>query len=184
MYYKLKEAYDNVYSMGKKPNLGEVELDQGWAIDPKELPSKLEFSIDYSEDDPFPDYVTFSHAMLLSQRFIDLLIGAGVDNLQLFPVELTNDHDGVVYTNYSICNIVGLVKCADMSKSVYDSIDEHMHMFDELAIDLSKTNGALLFRLAESRSCVMLHKTVCEYILNNDTVPETSGYDWDKLDCS
>ena len=110
--------------------------------------------------------------------------GAGVDNLQVFPITLTNDHDGSVYDNYSICNIVGLISCVDLSRSKYQPIMDGMYMFEEIAIDLSKTNGALLFRLAESRREIIVHHSVCNYIVDNDPDSETDGYDWDELVCN
>ena len=184
MYCRLKKAYDNNYSEGQVTDLGEVRLNQGLAIDPKLLPASLIFSIDFSESGTFPDYIRFSHALVLSQRFIDLLRGAGVDNLQVFPITLTNDHDGVVYNNYCICNIVGLISCADLAGSKDEPVMDGMYMFEEIAIDLSKTNDVLLFRLAESRREIIIHYSVCNYIIDNAPDPGTEGFDWDELVCN
>ena len=81
-------------------------------------------------------------------------------------------------------NTVGVIACADLGRSKYQAIMHGMAVFEELAIDLNRAKGALLFRLAEDRSRVIIHNSVCNYLLDNDPSPETEGYDWDKLVCT
>jgi hypothetical protein len=91
------------------------------------------------------------------------LTAAGVDNLQYFDAVLVNPATGEQHTNYKAYNIVGLVACAEMdaselagtSESTVGSVD-----FRSLVIDESKTGGALLFRLAEDVSAVVVHEQV------------------------
>lgn len=181
MYCRLIKAYDNVYSQGKSPDLGGVYLKQGILLEQNLLPESMSFSIDYSEGGTFPDYINVSGALLCSQRFIDLLKRAGVDNIQTFPVALTNDYDGMIYDNYCICNIVGLVSCADLSTSSYTHVMDDLYIFEKLVIDTDKIHSELLFRLKEDPTIIIIHASVCNYIVDHELEPETEGFDWEEL---
>lgn len=91
------------------------------------------------------------------------LRGAGVDNIQGFDAVLVNPATGERHADYKAYNIVGVVACADMQKSelmgtstsTMGDVD-----FAALVIDESKTGGALLFRLAENVSAIVVHEQV------------------------
>ncbi len=93
----------------------------------------------------------------------EALAKAGVDNIQYFDALLKDPASGAEYPNYKAYNIVGLVACADMaasqrmgiSNSTMGDVD-----FASLVIDESKTGGALLFRLAENVSAIVVHEAV------------------------
>lgn len=56
---------------------------------------------------------------VMRNDLIDALIGAGVDNIELFDAILKNTRTGNEYKNYKAFNIVGLVSAVDMGKSVF-----------------------------------------------------------------
>jgi len=85
----------------------------------------------------------------MSQKCLDLFEGAGVDNLQTFPAIIKSETDGTVWDNYFAVNVLGLISCADLSKSTYTEIMPGSYRFRELAIYPEKAKGALLFRLQE-----------------------------------
>lgn len=95
------------------------------------------------------------------------LEAAGVSNIQYFDAALSNPLTGEVRNDYKAFNIVGLVACADMaasqmmgtSSSTMGDADFH-----SLVIDESKTGGALMFRLAENISAIVVHKQVRDAI--------------------
>lgn len=159
---------------------------------PDELPSTLSLidgtTINESIDNPFvfktkategdilPDFWGSSFPAM-SEKFVTLLEEAGVDNLQKFPAVVKSEIDGTVWDNYFLVNILDLIECADLSNSDYDEIFPGNYDFDDLAIDAEKAEGALLFRLQESPSTIIIHKTVGKYIMENDPDEELVGWD-------
>jgi len=90
---------------------------------------------------------------------VAILIEAGVDNLQAFPAVLV-DPSGKEIDGYKAVNIVGLVKCADLSKSQYDDITGTGLMamgFRKLVIDEAAAAGHAFFRLAEAVASIIVH---------------------------
>jgi hypothetical protein len=95
------------------------------------------------------------------------LRGAGVDNIQYFDAVLKDPGTGADHRNYRAYNIVGLVACADMVASKRMSTGSGTMGdvdFESLVVDESKTGGALLFRLAENVSAIVVHDKVKEAI--------------------
>ncbi|MBK6694609.1 MAG: hypothetical protein IPG50_20725 [Myxococcales bacterium] len=87
----------------------------------------------------------------------------GVDNIQYLDAVLKNPDTGAEYRDYKAYNIVGLVACADLVASRYlggGSGSPGDLGFESLVIDESKTGGALLFRLAENASAIVVHEKV------------------------
>lgn len=104
--------------------------------------------------------LVFSDAMLAA------LDEAGVDNLDAYDAIIVDPSDGREYTGYKVVNIVGLISCADLSRSNHTAhgiplIDVD---FDSLTIDASKAHGALMFRLAENVAGIVVHQRVRRYL--------------------
>lgn len=100
---------------------------------------------------------------MMSQALADLLISAGVDNLELFPAILKNNQTGQAYP-YQIYNVIGLVATMDLQGSDYETYKNAEPMGDttihELALDESRIPNLLLFRLAENLSTIMVHESI------------------------
>ncbi|MBI2268872.1 MAG: hypothetical protein HYU69_00785 [Bacteroidetes bacterium] len=93
----------------------------------------------------------------------EALVRVGVDNIQYFGAVLVNPVDGKRYTNYKAYNIVGLVACADMASSKpvnMLTMGPSATFFESLVIDESKAGDALLFRMAENISAIVVHEKV------------------------
>ncbi len=60
-----------------------------------------------------------SSFLAMSKRFLELLQQAGIDNFQIFPIIIKSEEGGVVWDNYFGVNILGLISCANLSKSTY-----------------------------------------------------------------
>jgi hypothetical protein len=87
---------------------------------------------------------------------------AGVDNIEAFAAEL-HPSSGQPVSGYQAVNILGLVKCADMSKSEFDDVGGTGLIavsFRKLVIDESAAKGMLFFRLAESVASIIVHENV------------------------
>jgi len=104
-----------------------------------------------------------SGILLLEDRMVSALSTAGVDNLDLYDAVIRDPMTGRSFDNYKAVNIVGAVACVDLAKSTYAApsgtpiIDAD---FDEVEIDETKTNGLLMFRLAEAVNGIVVHKKV------------------------
>lgn len=117
-----------------------------------------------------PDYEGNPKAMyaaeaipVVRQDVVDAMARAGVDNIQYFDAVLKNPATGAEYTNYKAYNIVGLVACADMAASQLMGISDSTMGdvdFAALVIDEAKAGDALLFRLAENVSAIVVHEKV------------------------
>jgi hypothetical protein len=104
-----------------------------------------------------------SEAPIMREDLLDALKSSGVDNLQLFAAILKDPKTKQEYTNYKAVNVIGLVAAADMAKSTTMGLPNPAlfgQTFDSLTIDEKKAGGALLFRLKESASAIVVHDRV------------------------
>lgn len=87
----------------------------------------------------------------------------GVDNIDAYPLVVRNKVTGEEIEGFSAINIIGLVSAADPSATEY-SVDNPSRLIDadidRLTIDPARTGGALLFRLAEAVTGVVVHERV------------------------
>lgn len=113
---------------------------------------------------------------IMSEKFVSILQEAGVNNLQLFPAIIKSEVDGTVWENYFGVNILGLISCADFQKSEYAEIMPGHFKFRELAIHLDKTKDALLFRLQEDSTTIIMHKSVGRHIKSQDPNKTLKGW--------
>ena len=134
------------------------------------------FTTKAESGDTIPDYWD-GGVPIMSERFVKLIEDAGVDNIEKFPAIVKSINDSTIWSGYYAINIIGMVKCADLNKSTYTEIFPDNYDFEELAIVASKAHGALLFRLQESPSTIIIHKSVGKHILKNDPDEELIGWD-------
>ena len=120
---------------------------------------------DLDENDPWPSFVEVP-VPFLSKHTYEVLLAAGVNNIDVYPVEISHP-DGTIAPesdNYSVFNLLGAVAAVDLAKTVYDpstQVASSMKMsFDSLSIDEAKAKGHLMFRLAESLSTIVVHESV------------------------
>lgn len=115
-----------------------------------------------AEGEPKPMY--YAEAVpVMRDDVAATLRAAGVHNIEYFDAVLKDPDNGREYTDYKAYNIVGLVACADMTASrLMDSNESDLldMDFESLVIDESRTGGALLFRLAENVSAIVVHEQV------------------------
>ena len=177
MYYSLINniRYESNIVIREPNNLpAEVSFISGKVIT---IPIKtpLEFTTNAVQGDKIRDFLRGS-ITLASKRFLDILQGAGVDNLQVFPVVIKSEKDKTTWDNYYAVNVLGAISCADLERSEYDEIMPGHYIFDELAIDAAKAKGALLFRLHEHTPTILMHFNVGKYISSQD--PDKTLLGW------
>lgn len=108
---------------------------------------------------PLGDY--YASSCLMSERLVAILERAGVDNLQRFAVELVDELTGEVRRDFWCVNVVGMVACADMSRSNAAEFGES-YVFYDLALDARKTHDLRMFRVAESLINVLIHESIVD----------------------
>ncbi|WP_167509545.1 imm11 family protein [Corallococcus llansteffanensis] len=106
--------------------------------------------------------------LLMTRRLHAALLAAGVGNLDVYDAVISHAARDFVSLEYVVCNLVGVVSAANMNESavIGGSRDGLIDTdFESVSIDESKTRGALMFRLAENTSAVVVHASVKEYLL-------------------
>lgn len=139
------------------------------------IDNPMVFTTDAKAGDTLRDFFDASYP-IISKRFLDLLTNSGVDNLQIFPAIVKSEIDGTIWDDYFSINILGLISCADLSKSTYSEIMPGHYRFKELAINAEKAHGALLFRLKEHSPTIIMHRSVGRYIKEHD--PDKTLLGW------
>lgn len=154
-------------SLGNVPDFEDVSWIRGERID-AELPVPIEIDLDTEEGDVLVPMFD-EGILLMSLPMIAALHEAGVDNLQLFDVVIHDRGSGRDYMDFKAVNIVGTIACADLEGSDYESFGEPIIDvdFDSLAIDPSRTGGALMFRLAECLTGIVVHERVKQQLEQN-----------------
>ena len=109
----------------------------------------------------------YKGVLLMSDALIAALQSAGVSNLELFDAILTDETNHREYSNYKLVNIVGAIAAADLAQSAHTPHGKPLFDvdFDSLVIDEKKTRGALMFRLAENVSGIVVHESVKDAVL-------------------
>lgn len=90
----------------------------------------------------------FGTARLMSDALCEVVRDAGVDNLELYDAVLKAKDGSVQYTGYKAFNLIGMVSAAALAP----------------AADPVKTEGLLMFRLAQYPPAVIVHARVREAI--------------------
>jgi hypothetical protein len=93
---------------------------------------------------------------IMSRRLHEVLLGAGVDNLEVFAAHLVNSN-GDVDDGFVAFNIVGLVAATTIRTT--SSID----LLDGFTVDAAKA-GPLMFRLEEACNTIVVHHSVRQAI--------------------
>lgn len=179
MYFQL--TIDKFYDFGiEEPKDLPLELDfSNGSLITEAIQEHIVFSTNASKGDQLPDFWD-SSIPAVSKRFVELLEGAGVNNIQKFPAIVKSEEDETIWDGYFAVNILGVIACADLNKSDYTEIFPGSYSFNELAIDARKANGALLFRLEEDPSIILIHKSVGKYIAQMD--PDDTLVGWDAVE--
>lgn len=115
-----------------------------------------------NEDSELMPY--FGAEPVMSNEFYQALVEAGVDNLDAYDCILRSEDGKVEYKGFKAVNIIGVIRATGAgTEFTGDSrlIDASM---DKVSIDADKTFGALMFRLAENLSTVVVHERVKRYI--------------------
>ncbi len=109
---------------------------------------------------------------LMVDALVNALRECGVNNLDLYTAVIAETRTGKQYKNYKAVNIIGLVQCVDMGKSIHSSLgltgdtSDDVLFFKKLVLDEGKARASklLMFRIAENPSVILVHKNVKEHL--------------------
>jgi len=128
-------------------------------------PQPVKVWIDEGESGWLKEYNDATVA-LMSRRLAQALVQAGVSNIEFYEAVVEDFETGEVHRDHLAFNLIGVVAAADLGRSVYQALDGPVISvdFDSLALDEAKAQGALMFRLAEAVTGVVVHDRVKQAI--------------------
>ncbi|WP_164017820.1 imm11 family protein [Pyxidicoccus trucidator] len=161
MYYRLRPTpvLEGVYDV-RRPHL-DAEWLSGRPFSVA-LPNPLEIELDDRFGTRMAD-IFIDGILVMSDRLVAAIQRAGVTNLQTFPAVLNDAQRGLRLPGFQAVQILGTLKAADPKKSIAydpDDIGRDIVGFDKLVIDPKAARGALMFRLLESASTIIVHERV------------------------
>jgi hypothetical protein len=113
------------------------------------------------EKEPLLDY--FGTPAVMSNRFYQVLVDAGVDNLDVYDAILEGKDGKTRHEGFKAFNVIGLVSATDMQKTEFSPENDSRLIdasIDSLVIDPKKAGGLLMFRLAEYCAAVIVHESL------------------------
>jgi hypothetical protein len=175
MYFEFLHSTKSDCNVVKDPKFDDPKIifSQGRLIG-SDIQGPVKFPVDCTAANPPTD---FAGAIIpvMSNRLIKALQDIGVDNLQCFPAVLINEDTGDKWSEYQAVNIIGLIACADFSKSYFGEIGGGLYDFDQLVVDPTKIMGQIFFRLEEDPTTIIAHKKIGDHLYGK-TTPEMTGF--------
>jgi len=142
-----------------------ASIDDDWLygarfVEPPSTPIEVCIIPGYEKAD-LMDY--FGTPQIMSDKFHQVLVNAGVDNLDVYNAILTSENSKIQYRGFKAFNVIGLVSATDFKKTVFSSHNKSLSIdasIDRLAIDSTKAAGRLLFRLAEYSGAIIVSEVL------------------------
>lgn len=139
------------------------DLDVSWSLGTKikaRIPTPIRCTLDPASGTDMPD-AFFWKIPLFSDRLVEVLTTAGVDNLDTYDAEVVNPKSRQVRADYKATNVVGKVECVDMKKSAFDERSQFpLIEFSKVVINPKKVGRAKMFRLAENPRFLIVSEQV------------------------
>jgi len=162
-------------------DLPDTDGDEDWLSGcrfktPPSEPVIVEIRKGYERADLLPYFGT---PPVISNAFHQVLLDAGVDNLDVYDAVLRSEDGSVEYSGFKAFNVIGLVSASDLSKTSFSSDNPSRFIdasIDSLSIDNNKARGALFFRLAEYVGAVIVHEKV-KRIIEAKALPHVIFYE-------
>lgn len=172
MYFRLDcELNRNAGLIMKKGNLSALLLD-GKSVKADTLKLPWPLLLKHTRPDPLQMADFYSSVNVMSQRLVDALQSAGVDNLQLFDADIVRKDTGEKLGGYRVVNILGLVSAADSRASKGRPL-ANKTFFETLVLDETRARGHLMFRLAESLNDIIIAEKVAKRVADGGFVDVT-----------
>lgn len=128
-----------------------------------DVPRPLVYEVEPGDEGDMPAFINTA-IPLMSEPLVQVLRKCGVDNLEVFDVVINELATGKQHTNYRAVNVLGMVDAVDHGKTKVESIEGLANWVSNMALDEKATRGALMFRLAQLPSKIILHRRVKQAI--------------------
>jgi len=131
------------------------------------LPEPLEFEMLETHSDQLLEFYN-EQALVMTKRLLATLQEAGVDNLDVYAARIKHPVTGAIRTDYVAANLIGVVSAADLGKSrvIGGSADGLVDVdFESVVVNERRAGDALMFRLAENTSAILVHEKVRQHLL-------------------
>lgn len=130
---------------------------------PPAEPIPLAFDEDAPEYGVFRDYV-YQTPPLMSHRLRDVLVAAGVRNVDFYEVKVEGADDYEDFPGYVAFNVRGVVKVADAARSKAQRAfgTDGANLYDELAVREKLETDLPICRMAEALSTLIVSEAVMQ----------------------
>ena len=147
----------------QKNGLEESMLWEGARLNNDQVSEPIIVSLRYPEDVMAE---IFLFPLILRDDLIEDILIFGVKNLDTYECQLIDEESGKIWTNYKVCNIVGIRDVIDLDASSLhkDSSSGSAHLFNEIVIDEDKAEGLHIFRPDGRMSQIMVSQELKQHL--------------------
>lgn len=105
--------------------------------------------------------------LIHSNRLVDVLHSAGVDNIDYYPCRIVNEVTGEIYRTHQAANILDTIHCIDTENSDLEIDEEEPNeiwYINNLKLLDNRLGDVPMFRMGEDKSIVLVNETVKEKV--------------------
>ena len=184
MYYFLRqdlfEATDIIEVVGHTEETGKHLWTAGARFEEPVPVETLELDPDYGTT--LPDFFDTT-IPLMSERLIEALTAAGVDNFDAYPMILRRTDTGEEYRNYKAVNFIGRIDALDKDASDCREDELGALVCESVTVDPARAGDAICFRLLDGPDLLVIHERVAKQLRKQRFVAvliqKTEDYDGD-----
>lgn len=184
MYYFLRQdlfdATDIIEVVGHTEETGKHLWTAGARFAEPVPPQTLELDADYGT--VFPDFFDTT-IPLMSERLLEALTAAGVDNFDAYPMVLRRTDTGEEVRNYKAVNFIGRIDALDRDASECEEDVIGALECRSVTVDPARAGDAICFRLLEGPDLLVIHESVATRLRRQPFVAvliqKTEDYDGD-----
>jgi hypothetical protein len=97
---------------------------------------------------------------LFSQRLLQCLRSAGIDNIDAYPMLLRRKDTGELIEDYQAVNVIGCVDAVDLGASVYRRRFGKPYFTGPVAVDPARCKGFEVFRLLHGPGFIVVNERI------------------------
>lgn len=131
---------------------------------PADFAIPVQFEIDLDSDGRRMPTLFTTPALIVRREFHELLVGAGVDNLDAYPALIQNTESGEQIQDYVVLNILGNISAADLGANPGFELGPGIRVLDEPVLRREAVRDALMFRLAEDPIQIVVAEKIAQKI--------------------
>jgi hypothetical protein len=151
-------------------------------------PEVFEFDINPEKDEEPLHFIGGIGSLVVSDKFLDALRQAGVDNFEVWPAILRDPKTKREWKNYYLFNEIGLLDAVLLEESDHDLLlggngggIPPLIGFHEVVFDAKKTNGKKMFRIPQCEINLYMSWDVIKVLIQLSP-PEKWGIRADKVE--